>query len=83
MVNGFVSSSSTAAEGRLAIVVVLRAAALAAQFLPFPASAGTPLAAEHRHLMELIQGGTVMVAASPAGKEGDEVETSPIGPPVA
>jgi hypothetical protein len=33
---------------------------------PGPAAADTPLAAEHRRLMELVQGGTVMVAASPA-----------------
>jgi hypothetical protein len=66
VVHGFLISSTVAVAARCAIAVAAAAAAFATLLAPSPASAGTPLAAEHRRLMELIQGGTVMVAASPA-----------------
>jgi hypothetical protein len=61
--NGFVHSPSIAAVARLALAAALLSTVLLS---PPRASAATPLAPQHRHLMELIQGGTVMVAGSPA-----------------
>lgn len=68
MANASVRPPAIAAATRLAIAATLLAAAVLCTALlsSRSASAGTPLAVEHRHLMELIQGGTVMVAASPA-----------------
>jgi hypothetical protein len=67
VVNGLVSSSASALPRRRALVAAaFSSTVLAALLLASAASAGTPLAAEHRRLMELIQGGPVMVAASPA-----------------
>ena len=63
MKNGSVRLSSIVAAAPLA----LAAALLSQAFLdPGRALAASPLAAEHRRLLDLVQGGTVMVAASPA-----------------
>jgi hypothetical protein len=79
VVKALLRSSRIATATLLAIlvapfVVALRGGVAGAAPVPVEAAAtgappptgGTPLAAEHRHLMELIQGGTVMIAASPA-----------------
>jgi hypothetical protein len=68
VVNGSPSSSLSAAATRRAIAAPLLSAVVstAALLLSSPVSAATPLASEHRQLMDLIQGGTVMVAGSPA-----------------